>query len=41
MKSDNISISEMVQEHSKKRKRNRLSDANDGSTVQDSKRQTM
>ncbi|TMW49164.1 hypothetical protein DOY81_005754 [Sarcophaga bullata] len=41
MKSNNIAVSEMVQEHSKKRKRNRLSDANDDTIGPDSKRQTM
>lgn len=38
MKSNNIAVSEMVQEHTKKRKRERTSDANDNSPEQDYKR---
>ncbi|KAM7352607.1 DNA replication complex GINS protein Psf3 [Cochliomyia hominivorax] len=41
MKSTNIAVSELVQEHSKKRKRERTSDANDESPEQDRKRQTL
>lgn len=39
MKSTNIAVSEMVHEHSKKRKRERVSDAD--SPEQDRKRQTL
>lgn len=41
MKSTNIAVSELVQEHSKKRKRERTSDANEDSPEQDRKRQTL
>ncbi|XP_037824062.1 probable DNA replication complex GINS protein PSF3 [Lucilia sericata] len=41
MKSNNIAVSEMVQEHTKKRKRERNSDANEDSPEQDRKRQTL
>lgn len=41
MKSNNIAVSEMVQEHTKKRKRERTSDVNDNSPEQDYKRQTL
>ncbi|XP_013112353.1 DNA replication complex GINS protein PSF3 [Stomoxys calcitrans] len=41
MKFNNIAASEMVQEHTKKRKRERVSDANSDSPEQDQKRQTL